>query len=798
MTALLAEVRQAARALRRSPGFALAAVMTLGLGIGANTAIFSVLNAVLLRPLPYPEADRLEVVSGLNRAGEQVGLAPADFLDLRGTSGSFEAMAGYRTWIRNLLAGDRSDQVHATVVTADFFPLLGRLPALGRLPDSPDEAVISERLWRTRFGARRDLPGQLVSLDGHSFTVVGVMPSGFSVPIEADLWLPSPFAVPPHPLQPELDLSASRDQNYFETIARLRHGVRREAAAAEVSRLQAEIARTAPGGDAVGAVLTPLRDDRVGDTRTAILILFGSTALLLLIACANLANLALVRFAAQERQWILRAALGATRMRLLRTQLVESLLVAALGGGLGLLLAVWGVAACRRLAPWSLQPLIDPTPDLALLGFTLLASVLTGLGFGLVPLLHGTRALATGLREGGAGSGDSGRRRRTRGLLVISEVALAFMLTVGAGLLVKAFVRIQQVPLGLNPRRVLTMSLALPRIAYPDPTSRSGFVERLLEGVAGVPGIAAVSVVSRLPLNPGNSRRGYMVEGTPAEQGDGPAADYLVASPGYFNAIGIPLRHGRDFAEQDRVGAPPVAIVSEQLAAQLWPGASPIGRRITLGDTDWREVIGVVGDVRQHRLDKPPAGTIYLPYAQDPWPSLTLVIRTRSDPETLAGPIEREIHALDRGQAVAAVRSMETVIDDSLVARRFTLLLIGLFAALALALTAVGVYGVIAYGVNQRTREVGIRLALGATPGEVLRLVLGNGARLTAVGLGLGIVGALWLAPVLRGLLFAVAPIDGPTFGSVILVVVCIALAATWLPARRAARVDPMSALRAE
>lgn len=799
MTALWREIRQAIRALRNAPGFTLASIITLALGIGANTALFSVLNAVLLRPLPYPEPNRLVAVFGREQEGGETGFAPGDFVDLRRESRSFTGLAGYRSWPRNLLAGDQATSVVTTVVTKDFFPLLGQEPLLGRWPEHPDEAAIGSNLWRTGFGSRREVIGQAIILDGKSVTITAVTPEGFTLPVDGSIWLASPFAVPPHPLRPEQDLSANRTENYFETIGRLKPDVTPEAAAGELSRLLTQIQQSGEGEPLAGGVRS-LHQDQVGSSREAILILFGATGLLLLIACANLANLALVRFAARERQWLVRAALGATRGRLARAQLTESLLVGLAGGGLGLLIAIWGVSACRAIAPDELRALINPSPDLTLLGFALLASVFAGLGIGSVPLLSLMRDVAVGLRENSAGAGESRRRRGARSLLVISEVALAFLLAVGAGLLVKAFVRIQQVPLGFAPSSVLTFAVTPSRTSYPEPSDRARFIQQITQTVGAVPGVSDVSMISRLPLNPGNSTRSYEIQGAPPRDSNAPelVADYLVTTPGYFKSLAIPVLRGRDFSESDLSPSPRVAIISARLAQLNWPGADPIGQRISLGDSTWREVIGVVGDVRQHRLDQDFEPTLYVPYAQAPWPSVTVAVRTRVEPLSLTGAIERAVHQVDRGQALSRVRSMETVVLDSLVTRRFSLVLIGLFAAVALTLTAVGVYGVIAYSVNQRLREVGIRLALGATPATVRGMVLGNGLGLAAIGLAIGLGGALWLAPILRSMLFAVAPVDPPTFVLVTLGILGIAGLATWLPALRASRVDPMTTLRSE
>ncbi len=548
-----------------------------------------------------------------------------------------------------------------------------------------------------------------------------------------------------------------------------------------------------------GATLITIHEDRVGDSRAALLLLVGAAGVLLLIASVNLANLLLARAASRSREWLVRSALGAGRWQLAKEQLIESVMLALLGGGAGLLIATWGVASLRSLAPFDLQSLIDASPDWRVVGFTMAVAIATGIAFGVGPALQTARGdIATGMREGGRGAVDSRARRRVRDTLAVSEVALACVLAVGAGLLVKAFVSVQNVSEGFETHGVVTMALTLPQVKYPDGDRRAAFVDQMVPAIAALPQVTSVGVISRLPLNPGASRSDLKIEGRETRPDD-PNPDYLVASPGYFKALSIPIVRGRDFDERDRLNAR-AGRDRHRRARRSDSGGRPmsLGARIQIRDDRWRTVVGVVADVRQHELDRKPIPGVYLPYDQDAWANFTIAVRGTGDAASMTGPIERAIHALDADQAVYAIRTMDEVVARSLAARRFTLMLISLFTAVALALAAVGVYGVIAYGVAQRTREMGVRVALGALPSDVVRLVVRDGMLVAGAGVAAGLLVALALAPVLKAMLYAVQPRDPATFLAVGGMVAAVALLASWIPARRASRVDPLEALREE
>jgi putative ABC transport system permease protein len=799
------DIRLAFRRLAHSPLFTAVAVLTLALGIGANSAVFSVVNAVLLRPLPYPDEGRLMMVYPHDADGEET-FSPVDFVKFERESRLVSPVAAMREWTFNVSAGGRPEKADGAMVTAGFFAALGVTPELGRVPEtvspgrlSTSEVVISDGYWRTNLGGRADIIGKVIDLNGEPVAVVGVMPPGFDVPIDVQVWRPSPFAVPPTPLRPLEDPAEEVDTHYFEVVGRVRPGTSIEAARAEAGAIVHRNARIENGKPEFdGVSLITLHEDRVGESRPALLLLLGAAGVLLLIASVNLANLLLARAASRSREWLVRSALGAGRWQLAKEQIVESLMLALFGGAAGLLVATWGVASLRALAPPEFQSLIDASPDWRVVGFTMTVALATGLAFGVGPALQSGRGdLASGMREGGRGAVDSRGRRRTRNALAVSEVALACVLAVGAGLLVKAFVKVQRVNEGFEPRGVITMGLTLPQTKYSDPERRAAFTNQVLTRIGALPGVTSAAAISRLPLNPGSSRSDLKVEGR-EQRPDDPNPDYLVSTPGYFKSLAIPVTVGRDFNDRDLLTSPPVAMVTASTAKRFWGTQEVIGKRIQIRDDKWREVVGVVQDVRQHELDRQPIPGVYIPYAQDPWTFYTVVVHANTDAAALTGPIEREIHAVDPDQAVYAVRTMNEVVARSLAARRFTLTLISLFTSIALLLAAIGVYGVIAYGVAQRTREMGVRVALGALPADVVRLVVTDGMLMAGAGVAVGLAAALWLAPVLQKMLYAVEPRDPATFLVVGGMVIGVALLASYLPARRASRVSPLEALREE
>ncbi len=798
------DVRYALRTLARNPGFAIAAALTLALGIGANTAIFSVINAVLVRPLPFPEPDRLVMVYARSETGDPQSLGPADFLDVRLQSRSFERLAAMREGSFNVVGRERPEIVHGAVVTADFFPLLGSRPIAGRIlqpgrddPGGPSSVVLGARLWRSRFGSDLSLIGKPVTIDGEPRTVVGIMPADFELPAGAEMWMSSRFAVPPHPLRPAVDPSSGRDTHYIDVVGRLARGVPRASADAEVQSILVRLKRQYGDKEgSVGGSVVSLHEDLVGSARPALVVLLGAVTLLLLIACSNVANIVLARGTARQREIAIRAALGAGRLRLVRQLLTESAVLAAVGGGLGLLLALAAMAPLRAMVPSGLLVGSRLALDTRVLLFTAAISMASGTLFGLFPALQLARRDVIGtLKETGRGVTGS-RANRTRSLLVVTEIALAAVLLLGAGLLIRSFERLLSVPQGFEPDGLITGRLTLPAGRYPEPSARLSTVEGMLEKVRALPGTTSAAVVSRLPLNQGASRRGVDIEGFPDLSF---SPDYQVVSGDYFRAMRIPLLQGRVFDDRDRAGGPGAILVSESLARKFFPNRDAVGRRMKVGLGDeWSLVVGVVGDVRQHRLEEKSVPTVYVPYAQDPWPVLTLVARTRMPPEKAAIGLAAAVRAIDPDQALSRVRPMRQVVSESVSAQRLRMVLLALFAFLALVLACVGLYGVMAYSVAQRSREIGIRMALGADSGRVLRLVVGQGLKLALGGLGAGLLLSIGFGRLMSSLLFDVRPTDAATFLGISFLLAAVAFLATYVPAWRATRVDPAVVLRGD
>ena len=798
------DVRFAARTLARNPGFAAAAVLTLALGIGANTAIFSVVNAVLVSPLPFPAPDRLVMVYGLNEGRDRQSLGPADYLDLRSQSRSFERLAAAREGSFNLAGRERPEIVRGAVVTPDFFSMLGTVPALGRAlqpgrddPGAPRAVVLGARLWRSRFGGDAGVIGRTVTIDAELYTVVGIMPRQFELPAGAEMWLSSAYAVPPHPLKPSIDPSRSRDWHYIEVYGRLAPGVPVAAAGSEVNGIFARWKRELGDKEgSVGGAVVPLRDDLVGAARPALGVLLGAVTLLLLIACSNVANIVLARGTQRQREIAIRAALGAGRLRVVRQLLTESAVLAAAGGALGLVFANAAMPPLRAMVPSGLLVGSRLELDGRVLFFTAAVSLGSGIVFGLFPALQlAGRDFDRTLKESGRGVVGS-KAQRTRSALVVTEIALAAVLLLGAGLLIRSFDRLLSVSHGFEPDGLLTARLNLPVARYPEPASRTAAVGAVLERVRALPGAAAAGVVSRLPLNQGASRRGVDVEGIPDLNF---SPDYQVVSAGYFRAMGIPIVRGRAFDGRDAATGPGAIIVSGSLARRLFPGTEAIGRRMKVGlGDDWSSIVGISGEVRQHRLEDTSVPTVYVPYSQDPWPVMTVVVRTSVPPETAAAALDRAVRSVDPEQAISNVRPMRQVISESVSAQRLRMLLLGLFAFLALVLACIGLYGVMAYSVAQRAREIGIRMALGAAPARVLRLVVGQGLRLALVGLAAGLVLSLLFGRLMASLLFEVRPTDAATFAAISILLSAVAFLASYVPAWRATRVDPAVVLRGD
>jgi putative ABC transport system permease protein len=800
---LLRDARHAARSLRKSPGFTLVAVLALALGIGANTAIFSVVNALVLRPLPYAEPNRLVMVSA---SGHEA--SPADFFDWRTQSRTLDDLSALSYWNANLGGVEAPERLQGFLVTADLFPMLGVRPLMGRT-FTPEEmqkghdgvVVLSYEVWRRALGSDQSILGKMLAINARQRTVVGVMPPGFQFYDKAEVW--APLALDPH------DASVgARRAHYLIAAARLKPGVTIQQAQAEMNAINQRLGEQYPETNANHPVkLMQVHEYLVGPVRPALLALVGMVGFVLLIACANVANLLLARNAARQREFALRVALGAGRLRIVRQLLTESALLAVTGGGLGLLVALWGVKLLvARIPPgWvSGIPLSQGVRiDARVLAFTLVVSLVTGLVFGLAPALQVSKPDLNGvLKEGGRTGGAGGRRqRRLRGLLVVAEVALSLMLLIGAGLMVRSFVELMRVPSGLSAANVLTMNLALPGLKYTKYEQVAGFYAQALEKIAAVPGVEAVGATTTLPLGGGDQTTEVLVVGRPAPPaGQRPEVSFRDISPDYFRALGIPLLRGRTFTARDDKGAPGVAILNETMARRLFgePEAA-LGQRLT--DVDGkgeREIVGLVGDVRHAGLDAEPKAEMYVPFAQESSSSMTLVVRTASDPASFVPAIRAQLLAVDKDQPIYNVRTMEEVVSESVSQRRLTMLLFGLFAALALALATIGIYGVMSYSVSQRTHEIGVRLALGAQRRDVLRLVIADGMTLTLGGVVLGLAAAFALTRLLASLLYGVTTTDPATYAAISLLLAAVALLACYLPARRAMKVDPLTALRAE
>ncbi len=811
------DLRYGMRMILNRPGFSAVVVLVLALGIGATSAIFSVVNAVLLRPLPYPEPDRLMMVFSASEKGgrsERVGTVfGPDFVELRDQCRSCAQVAAYTgTGPSNLTGGAEPERVRVAEVTPNLFATLGAQPMLGRtfLPEEVGRTtavndmqtigsravILSYGLWQRRFGADPAVIGKTVKVEGDACAVIGVMPDGFKFPGEAEAWMP----VAPSP---------KRNNAILRVVARLQPDVTHAQAQAELAtiarRLEQEFPQTNRG---VGVNLVPLQERMVGNVRSSLLIFLGAVSFVLLIACANVANLSLARAASRQKEMAVRTALGASRLRIIRQLLTESLLLALAGGGLGLSLAFGILKLLLAFAPQEIPRLNAIGIDPWALGFTLLLSVLTGVIFGTAPALQASRPdLNATLKEGGTGATGGASRHRLRGLLVVAEVSMALVLLIGAGLLLKNFTRLRETELGFNPDHVLTASVTLPKATHPTATLKKAYYQQSLDRLAARSETQAVGVITSLPLgDTGVSMRGSLsVEGEPDER-PGVSAIKLAVSGGYFRALGIPLLKGRAFNDRDTADSPGVMIISETLARSLWPNEDALGKRINIGlpGETWREVVGVVGDVRQRELGAPPAMALYQPFQQVSerlhWLliEMTFVIRTAAEPQVFVASLRGELQAVDRELPLHNVATMEQVVSKSVADPRFYTLLLGSFSALALILAAAGIYSVISYSVAQRTHEIGIRLALGAQPGAVLRLVVGQGMALTLAGLAIGLGGAYALTRVLSEFLHEVSVTDPATFALVSLLLAAVALLACSVPARRATKIDPLVALRRE
>jgi putative ABC transport system permease protein len=816
---MVQDLRYAIRMLLKRPGFTMISVVALAIGIGASTTIFSVVNAVLLRPLPYKDPGRLVIIDAnyLALDMERIGASAPEFLDYRDQAQVFEQIAAFGDVDFTLTGGDGPESVRTCRVSASLFPLLGATPARGRT-FSPEEeqvgrsnvVVLSDGLWRRRFGADPNIIGTTLTLEGRKCDVVGVMPdrfqfphSGFPFGRRADLWMPIAFT------EEEL---AHRSQYSFRVIARLQADLSFEKAQAEMdtlaSRLQQQYPRSyrGPNGEDGGwkITATSLEELVVARVRPGLLILLSAVAFVLLIGCANVANLMVARGLARQKEVAVRLALGAGRARLVRQFMTESLLLALMGGGLGLLLALWGNDLLAALAPANIPRASEVSLDLRVLGFALAVTLGTGLLFGLAPAMAMTKPdLIQSLKDGSRSAGGSRRFNRLRSLLVSFEVAISVVLLIGAGLMINSFIRLLRVDPGFNPDNLLTMEIVLPESRYAELRQCGDFFTQLLARVEALPSVRSAGAITILPLSGGRRDGPVSIEGRPFDTTGKPqVANYRVISPTYFDTLGTRLVEGRWITDRDAVDRPAAALVNEALARNLFPNEDPIGKRLKLGaprnPRPWLSIVGVVADVKHDGLDTATRPEIYVSYLQEPLPALTLVVRSASDPTVLVTAVRNEVLALDREQPIYNVRTVRQLLSASVSNRRFSMLLLGVFASVALLLAVLGVYGVIGYWVSQRTQEIGIRMALGARPQDIFRLVMRRGMILTTIGVVAGLAGAFAVTRVMSGMLFSVTASDPATFAVIALLMTGAALAASFIPARRATRVDPMIALRCE
>ena len=807
------DLRYGARALRKQPAFTLVAVITLALGIGVNTTIFSVINSLLLKPLPFPEAERLVMVwqSKADDPESRNIVSAPNFRDWQGQNSVFAGMAMFDSGGKgyNLAGGGEPEQVSGVRVSSGFFDVLGVPPLLGRTfladeeePGKHRVVVISAGLWRSRYDADPSLVGRSIKIDGDDFTVIGVMPPEFEFRFwggARQLWVPI--------LQTAGD--QNRGSHSFVSIARLKPDVTVEQAGAEMNTIARGLAEQYPEDNAGwGATVDPMAEFGLEDQRRTLLTLLSVAGFVLLIACVNVANLLMARGATRGRELAIRSALGASRARTVRQLLTEGLLLALAGGASGTLIAVWGSQLLYKVLPVNLRTVPfrsvqDISVDFKVLAFTLIVTCLTGIVFALAPALIFSGRNASEVLQGGSRGATGGGERLRHGLVVL-EVALALIVLTGAGLMTQSMSRLLSVEPGLDPTNLLTMNMSLPQEnLYYGPPAHPQFARELRAQVGSVPGVLAVSAVSQLPIGGGMAGRGFVIEGRPDPGRESqPGASYSVICPDYFRTMGIPLLGGREFTEQDAQDAPGVVIINETLARRYWPDEDPLGQRIKIGYYDsagpWLTIVGVHRDVRQAGLDRPARPQFFRPYSQAAWPLMTIVVRTAANPGAFVQPIKQALARVEPERAVSGVSTMEEVLADSVTPRRFPLLLLLTFSLIAVTLAAVGIAGVVSFSVTQRRREIGIRLALGASKGDVLRLVLNRSLSAAIVGITLGLVGSFILTRYLTGLLFEVKPMDPVVLVSVAMILTAVAIVASYLPARRATKVDPMIALRSE
>jgi putative ABC transport system permease protein len=798
---MFSDLRYAFRQLTKNPGFAAVAILTLALGIGACTAIFSVVNSVLLRPLDYPHSEQIVVIRETNLPQfPEFAASPPNYLDWAKQTKSWQYLAAYSGAQINLTGEGEPQRLVGVKATAHYFDVYGIRPAFGRwfLPEEDVNgknhvAVLSYPCWQRVFGGDANAIGRLIQLDGDTYTVIGIAPSHFGQASKVDAWLPMGF-------KPDELNADARGGHYLNVIGRLRPGVTLDQAKAELDVLAAQLARQYPDSNkGWGVTMARILDFSVRDVRTVLYTLLGAVGCVLLIACANIANLLLARATARHREISIRTALGASRLRLVRQLLTESILLALTGGAMGVILARWGLDLLLALAPSTLPRTNDIQLDLPVLIFTILLSIFTGVIFGIAPaLLAAHTDVQEGLKQGARGSTDA--RGRLRGALVITEVAFALVLLGGAGLLARSFMRLTNVDPGFVPEHATVLRLALPEKKYEKPEQQLAFANSLLARLRVLPGVKVAGLTHSLPLI-SDWVLGFKIEGRPEiPPSDLPSTNYYSVTPDYFRAMGIRLIRGRLFDAHDDSRGPRVAVINETLARQFFPNEDPLGKRIlvTNGPDVWRQIVGIVADIKQYGVDKETTSQTYEPYAQYPFRSLNIVLRTEGSSTLLAGMLRPAVYAIDKDQPVGAIQPLEEILGATLAKQRFGMVLLIVFSGVALVIAAVGIYGVMAYSVVQRTGEFGIRMALGAQRSDVLRLVLSHAGKLVGLGLLIGLGATILASRVMDSMLFQTSAHDPLTFSLTILLLGAVALAACLLPARRATRVNPIEALRTE
>jgi putative ABC transport system permease protein len=806
METLRKDVRYGVRMLIRNPGFTIVSVIALALGIGANAAIFSVVNGVLLRPLPFKEPDRLMMIRETKLPQfPEFSIAPGNFLEWKKQNTVFERLVAFRYSSLNLIGTGDPERLRALNVTEGFFAMLGSQPQQGRdfmseedQPGRNSVVILSHALWQRRFGGDPKILSQTITLNGKSYAVIGIMPEAFRFgggENEIELWTPMAFTA---------QEAQNHGGHYVSAIGQLKHGTTIDQARAEMSAIAARLATQYPVNTGWDVKLVPMLEFAVRTIKPALIVLLVAVAFVLLIACANVANLLLARATGRQKEIATRTALGASRWRIVRQLLTESVILSLIGGVVGLLLAKWGMDLLLTLAPQDLPRMSNVSLDGRVLAFTAGITLLTGVIFGVVPALQASKPnLNETMKDAGRGSTEGGRKQLIRNSLVVLEVASALVLLVGAGLMIKSFWRLQQVDPGFNPNNTLTTSVQLPKLKYPEETQQVAFFQQLIQKAAALPGVQSVGASQVVPLTGNDYVLAFEIDGrAPLPPGASQSTNYYSVTADYFKAMGIPLQRGRVFTERDTKDSPRVAVINETMAKKMFSNEDPIGKRITFDDRDknpeWFEIVGIVGDVKQYGLDQTTTMQTYEPFTQQTFNAMTLVVRTAGDPASLGAAIRSEVLSLDKEQPATNIKTLNQYLSTSLAQQRFSMVLLGVFAAVALVLAGVGIYGVLSYAVTQRTHEIGIRMALGAGRRDVLRLVVGHGMLLTVIGVVGGLLAAFGLTRLMASLLFGVTATDAMTFASVASVLLAVALLACYIPARRATKVDPLVALRYE